>query len=155
MTVEVIEGALEPAEPAGGNKKYARYRNLKIVEPNGRPRSLGKLAAGGKVIDEIRRGGEGRWYVAVSGGATAVIGVRRADGTAVYSHYMKIEPMLLVVGLLGTIGGVIKFGFGVQDFPITPVVLGPLLVMGWWWFRSQRLAQQQAFEVDGPLDKTP
>lgn len=155
MTVEVVEGVLEAAEPAGGNRKYARYRDLKIIEPSGRPRSLGKLAAGGQVIEEIRRGGPGRWYVAVSGGATAVIGVRRADGTAVYSHYMNIEPVVLVVGLLGIIGGVIKFGFGVQDFPITPVVLGPLLVMGWWWFRSQRLAQQQAFEVDGPLDKSP
>ncbi|MFT4027280.1 MAG: hypothetical protein QM676_10825 [Novosphingobium sp.] len=148
MAVEVIEGNLGSSEPAGGRRKYARYNGLAITRANGQVRSFGKLAAGGAVIDEIRRGGEGRWYVATSGGATAFIGVRRSDGTATYAHYMNTEPMLLVVGLLGVLGGVLKFGIGVEDFPLTPVVLGPLLLLGWWYFRSQRLQQRRFFEAD-------
>ena len=74
-------------------------------------------------------------------------GTRRDDGTAVYAHYQNIEPMLLVVGLLGILGGVLKFGVGVGDFPLTPVVLGPPLLIGWWWFRSQRREQQQFFDT--------
>lgn len=148
MAVEVVEGALQPSEPAGGRKKYAWYKGLAISEPGGQVRSFGKLAAGGAMIEEIRRGGEGRWYVATSGGATALIGVRRADGTAVYAHYQNIEPVILVVGLLGVLGGVLKFGLGVEDFPLTPVVLGPLLLLGWWYFRSQRLAQENYFKTD-------
>ena len=147
MAIEVVEGVLEPAGPSGGKRKYARYSSVRILETSGRTRSLGKLAAGGGVIEEIRRGGQGRWYIASSGGATAIVGVRRADGTAVYANYMNMEPIVLVVGLLGVLGGVIKFGFGVADFPMTPVVLGPLLLLGWWWFRSQRLEQQRFFEA--------
>jgi hypothetical protein len=147
MAIEVVEGVLEPVEPSGGRRKYARYNSVKILETSGRSRSLGKLAAGGQVIEELRRGGQGRWYVVSSGGATAIVGVRRADGTAVYAHYMKIEAMLLVVGMLGVQGGVIKFGLGVADFPLTPVVLGPLLVLAWWWYRGQRLEQQHFFEA--------
>lgn len=147
MAIEVVEGVLEPAQPSGGKRKYARYAGVKILEVSGRTRSLGKLAAGGPVIEEIRRGGQGRWYVVSSGGATAIVGVRRADGTAVYAHYMNMEPIMLVVGLLGVLGGVIKYGFGVADFPLTPIVLGPLLLLGWWWFRGQRLEQQRFFET--------
>jgi hypothetical protein len=147
MAVEVIEGDLQPVEPAGGNAKYARYKGLAITAPNGQVRSLGKFAAGGRVIDELRRGGPGKYYVASSGGANAVIGVRRSDGTAVYSHYMNMEPIVLVVGLLGTLGAVLKFGLGIEDFPLTPCVLGPLLLLGWWYFRSQRLEQQRFFEM--------
>lgn len=147
MAIEVVEGVLEPAEPSGGKRKYARYDSVKILEASGRTRSLGKVAAGGQVIEQIRRGGQGRWFVASSGGATAIVGVRRADGTSVYAHYMSMEPIVLVVGLLGVLGGVVKFGFGVADFPVTPVVLGPLLLLGWWWFRSQRLEQQHFFEA--------
>ena len=100
------------------------------------------------MIEEIRRGGQGRYYVATSGGATALIGVRRPDGAAVYSHYQNVEPIVLVVGSLGVLGAIAKFGLGVEDFPLTPCVLGPLLLIGWYYLRSQRLGQQRAFAAD-------
>lgn len=148
MAVEVVEGDLQPSEPAGGRKKYAYYKGLTITQPGDHTRSFGKLAAGGAMIAEIRRGGQGRWYVARSGGASAFIGVRRADGSAVYAHYQNLEPIILVVGLLGVLGGVLKFGFGLADFPLTPVVLGPPLLLAWAYFRSQRLEQQRFFEAE-------
>jgi hypothetical protein len=148
MAVEVIEGTLEPAKPIAGNKKYGRYKGLRITQADGRIRSLGKLAAGGGMLDEIRKGGQGRYYLASSGGGRALIGVRRPDGAKVYSHYMNIEPIVLVVGLLGTLGGIARFGFGVEDFPLTSSILGPMLLAGWYYFRSQRRAQQREVDAD-------
>lgn len=147
MAIEVVEGELQPSEPAGGNRKYARYKNLAITQAGGKVRSFAKLAAGGEMIEQIRRGGEGRWYVAKTDGVTAFVGVRRADGTAVYAKHTNFEPVMLVVGLLGLLGGVAKFGFGLEEFPLTPAVLGPLLLLGWWYFRSQRIAQENYFKM--------
>jgi hypothetical protein len=148
MAVEVIEGDLQPSEPAGGKKKYARYKSLTITQPGGHVRSFSKIAAGHGMIDEIRRGGQGRWYVAKVDGVTAFAGVRRADGTAVYAKHTNFEPVVLVVGLLGCLGGVVKFGLGVEEFPLTPVVLGPFLLIGWYYFRSKRLEQERVFAAD-------
>jgi hypothetical protein len=149
MAVEVIEGDLHPTEPSGGMRKYKRYADLKITVPNGQVRPLGKVTAGGGMVDEIRRGGKGRYYFARADGATGLIGVRRPDGTKIYSHYQNIEPMLLIVGMLGILGGVAKYGFGVEEFPLTPVVLGPVLFAFWFYLRNQRLTQQREFEADG------
>jgi hypothetical protein len=148
MAVEVIEGDLHPTEPSNGRKKFARYKDLQITIPDGKVRPLGKIFAGGGVIDEVRRGGRGRYYFAKSDGAVGLIGVRRPDGTRTYSHFTNIEPVLLVVGILGVLGGVAKFVLGVEDFPLTPVVLGPLLLLGWAYLRNQRLGFQREFEAD-------
>ncbi len=148
MAVEVFEGDLQPSEPAGGKKKYARYKTLTITLPGGQVRSFSKIAAGHGMIDEIRRGGQGRWYVAKVDGVTAFSGVRRSDGTAVYANHTNFEPVMLVVGLLGCLGGVVKYGFGVEDFPLTPVVLGPLLLGAWYYFRSKRLEAENYFKMN-------
>ncbi len=150
MAIEVIEGDLGPTEPAGGKKKYARYKSLTITLPGGQIRSFSKIAAGHGMIDEIRRGGPGRWYVAKVDGVTAFAGVRRSDGTAVYANHTNFEPIILVVGLLGCLGGVLKYGLGVEDFPLTPVVLGPLLLGAWYYFRSKRLEAARLFQADAP-----
>lgn len=148
MAVEIIEGNLSPAQPSSGNRKYARYKALRFNLAGGNSRSFEKVVAGGAVIEEIARGGEARYFIAKSGGATAVIGVRRADGTAVYAHYMNLEPIVLVVGLLGVICAILRFGAGFEDLPLTPCLMGPLLLGGWYYFRSQRLEQHHAFEAD-------
>jgi hypothetical protein len=44
--------------------------------------------------------------------------------------------------------GIARFGFGVEDFPLTPSILGPMLLAGWYYFRSQRLAQQREVDAD-------
>jgi hypothetical protein len=149
MAVEVIEGTLEASEPSKSKRGYARYDRLSFAVPDAQPRTFAKVAAGPAMIEEIRRGGAGRYYMATVDGAKALIGVRRADGGATYAHYHNFEPIILVVGLLGTSAAVARFGLGIADMPLLASVLGPLLLIGWFYFRSQRLAQRKVFEADG------
>jgi hypothetical protein len=149
MAVEVIEGTLEGSEPSRGKRGYARYDTLRFATPDGQARTFAKVAAGPAMIEEIRRGGAGRYYMATADGAKALIGVRRADGGSTYAHYHNIEPIILIVGLLGTAAAVARFGLGVADMPLLASVLGPLLLVGWFYLRSQRLAQRKFFDSDG------
>ena len=149
MAVEVIEGTLEASEPSKSKRGYARYDRLSFAVPDAQPRTFAKVAAGPAMIEEIRRGGAGRYYMATADGAKALIGVRRPDGSKTYARYHNFEPIILVVGLLGTATAVARFIFGVEGMPFLASVLGPLLLGAWFYFRSQRLAQHRFFEADG------
>lgn len=149
MAVEVIEGTLEGSEPSRGKRGYARYNTLRFAAPDGQARTFDKVAAGPAMIEEIRRGGAGRYYMATADGAKALIGVRRADGSATYAHYQNLEPLILVVGLLGTVVAVMRFALGVEGAPLLAALLGPLLLIGWYYLRNQRLAQRKFFDSDG------
>ncbi len=147
MAVEVIEGTLEATEPTRGKRGYGQYVALRIDGANGQERTISKVAAGPAMVEEIRQGGAGRYYLARADGANALIGVRRPDGAAIYAHYQNIEPIVLIAGLFGAAAAVARFGFGADMFLI-PALLGPLLLVGWFYLRSQRLAQRGFFEAD-------
>jgi hypothetical protein len=150
MAVEVIEGTLEPATPAHVKRGYGRYSSLRFDVPGAAPRTFDKVAAGPAMLREIERGGEGRYFMATADGAKALIGVRRPDGTATYAHYQNAEPIVLIGGLIGTACAVMRFGFGFgADIFLLPCLLGPPLLLGWFYLRSQRLAQKRAFDANG------
>ena len=149
MAVEVIEGTLEGSEPSRGKRGYARYDSLRFAAADGQVRTFARVAAGPAMIEEIRRGGAGRYYMATADGAKALIGVRRADGSATYAHYQNLEPIILAVGLLGTASAALRFGLGMTDMPWLASGLGPLLLIGWFYLRNQRLAQRKFFDSDG------
>ncbi len=146
MPAEIIEGTLEPAQPISTRRGYARFSGVGITSPSGERRVLPKFATGEPVTSEIVKGGAGRYYFAKVDGGHAIFGVRRADGSATYGHYDNLEPILLVVGLLGAGGAIARFGFGV-GFPLLAALLGPLLLLGWAFFRRRRIAQKRFFDA--------
>lgn len=146
MAAEIIEGTLEPAQPISTRRGYARFDGVAITSASGERRVLPKFATGEPVTSEIIKGGAGRYYFAKVDGGHAIFGVRRADGTATYGHYDNLETMLLVVGLLGTAAAVARFGFGVEA-PWLAAILGPLLLLGWGFFRNRRIAQKTLFDA--------
>lgn len=147
MAVEVIEGTLEPAQPPKLKRGYARYPALRFTLPGGTVRTVDKVAAGGVVVGEVARGGPGRYFLARADGANALIGVRRADGAAHYAHYQNAEPIVLIGGIIGILVGIARFTV-VPDLPLTPAVLGPLLLLGWLYLRNQRLGQRRFFDAN-------
>jgi hypothetical protein len=148
MAVEIIEGTLGTATVKSRKRGYAIFAPLTIVTSDGQTRTFAKVATGEPVTSEVLKGGAGRFTIIDSDGAKGLVGVRRPDGTKVYGHFSNFAPVLFVVGILGMLGGVAKYGFGVTEFPLTPVVLGPLLFLAALWFNAQKSAGRKAFEAD-------
>lgn len=148
MAHEIIDGTLEPAQPSSRKFSYRRYKSLTITPDGGAPRIFPKVAAHANLEEEIARGGHGRWYLTKADGQLGMFGLRRADGTAKYGHFSNIEPILLVVGILGALVGIARFGFGVEDLPLTPAVLSVLLLGFYFYLRSKRLAAKASFDAD-------
>lgn len=150
MAVEIIEGRLETAQVKSRKRGYAVFAPLSIVTDDGQIRSFPKVATGEPITSEVLKGGVGRFYIADSDGAKGMLGIRRPDGTEFYGHFSNHAPIIMVVGVLGMLGAVAKWGFGVADFPITPIVLGPLLLLAGLWLTSKKNAARKAFEADNP-----
>lgn len=146
MAVEVIEGTLAPTQPKSRKRGYGRYPQLVVTTLDGGERKLAKVAAGPAMVEQIALGGDGKYYVAKADGALALCGVRRPDGAAHYAHWSNLEPILLVVAVLGLGVGLLRFGFGV-DAPLTPIVLAPILLLFWLYLRNQRLSARRAFDA--------
>jgi hypothetical protein len=150
MAVEIIEGRLETPMAKNRKRGYAVFAPLTIVTTDGQTRTFAKVATGEPVTSEVLKGGAGRFYVIDSDGAKGLIGIRRPDGSKFYGHFSNFAPILIVIGVLGILGGLVKYGFGMADFPLTPVVLGPLLFLGGLWLGHQKSVGRKAFEADNP-----
>lgn len=149
MAVEFIEGTLQTTQVKSRKRGYAVFAPLTITTADGQERSFAKVATGEPVTSEVIKGGAGRFCIIDADGAKGLIGIRRPDGTRHYGHFSNFAPILLVVGVLGILGGVAKFGFGLSDFPLLPVILGPLLFIAGLYLNQQKSAGRKAFEADG------
>ena len=148
MGIEIVEGVLDPAQPKRIKRGYALFPELAITTPSGERRAFAKVATGEPVTSEVLAGGAGRFCFQRSGGALGLVGVRRPDGQAAFGYFTNIVGILTVVGVLGTLFTVARFGFAVEGLPLTPAVLGPLLLAGAWYINSQKQAARRAFEDD-------
>jgi len=147
MAVETIEGILVAAQPRRRKWGYGYYKELSFTLPGGSERKIAKVGAGSAMVDEIARGGAGRWFVSDADGGKGLCGVHRADGTRTYAHWSNLGPILLVVGMLGVAVAIARFVFGYTELPVTPAILGPLLIAAWAWLRHQRLTAKKAFDA--------
>ncbi len=147
MAVETIEGTLVAAKPSRRKWGYGYYKELSFTMPGGGERKIAKVGAGRAMVDEIARGGAGRWLVADADGGKGLCGVYRADGTRTYAHWSNLGVILLVVGLLGSSVGVARFGFGYSELPLTPAALGPVLIFASLWLRNQRITAKKVFDA--------
>lgn len=150
MAVEVIEGTVEPIHDPRPGKKYGRLDRFRIVTTAGGAREFPRIAIAQPVRGEVAKGGAGRYYVFKGGdGAVGLVGVRRADGTEIYGHFMNVEPVILVVGVLGTLCTIGRFVFGITDLPVLASILGPFLLVAYAYMRRQRISAKQVFDADG------
>lgn len=149
MGVEIVEGTLDPGQPKRNKRGYALFPQLTITTPAGERRSFAKVATGEPVTSEVLAGGQGRYCFTRSGGALGLVGVRRPTGTSVFGYFTNMIPIMVVAGLLGSLFGVARFIFGVEGLPLTPAVLGSLLLAASWYLHSQKQAARHAFEADG------
>lgn len=148
MSVTIIEGVLEPAQPYHHKKGYARFERLKITTANGQLREVAKVATREPVTSEAIKGGPGKFYFVTADGPLGLYGVRRPDGSKIYAHFMgNFEPMILIVGLLGTLCAIARFGFGL-DAPFLASIIGPPLVVGWYYLGNKRKNAKRLFEAD-------
>lgn len=147
MAIEVVDGTLEPAQPRSIKRGYGRFDGLRIRTADGQVRDFPKVATGEPVTAEAIRGGEGRFYFTTADGPLGLFGVRRPDGSSYYAHFSNVETLILIVGLLGSLGTTARFGFGV-DFPLLAAVLGPLLLLGWIYLDGKRRKAKRAFDAE-------
>lgn len=148
MSVTIIEGNLEPAQPYRNRKGYARFERLKITTADGDLREMAKIATAEPITSEAIKGGPGKFYFVTADGPMGLYGVRRPDGTRIYAHFMgNNEPIILGVGLLGTLCAIARFGFG-YEAPLLAAILGPPLVAGWYYLSTKRKNAKRVFEAD-------
>ncbi len=148
MALEIIDGVLTPATPKSRKMGYSRFEELVITVPNGQQRRLAKISASSSFDEDIAAGGPGRYYFTKADAQYGMFGMRREGGVPKCSRFSNIETMILVVGLLGVLVGIAKFGFGIADLPLTPAVLSVLLLGFWFYMRSQRLTAEARFHAD-------
>jgi len=146
MAVEVLDGAIAPAEPVRSKGKYVMFDTLNFRDRNGAERSLKNVCCGGDVGDLVRKGGTGRFYLSSGGGQTGIHGVRLDGGGQAYAHYNNMEFIVL----LGIAAGLAVFVVGLVtgEMMVLPVVVGVLLVGGYFFLRNIRIAGRQQFESD-------
>ena len=147
MAFEIVDGMLEPLQPRSTKRGYGRFEKLRIRTADGNWREFAKVATGPAMTPEVIAGGEGRFYFASADGPLGLIGVRRSDGSTQYAHFSNVETIMLVVGLLGSLCTIARFGFGV-DVPLTASILGPLLVLGWAYLNNKKKVAHAAFLAD-------
>ena len=147
MSNEIVTGTVQPVEPRRSKRGYCLFDQVVIEEKGGKQRVINKACAAGEVAAAIRRGGEGKFYVSSYGGQTGINGVRFHDGTKAYAHYNNIEFMLMfgiAIGLFFVIIGLA----GIDGFMITPVVIGAVFIVMYFYMRSNRLSAQKLYDED-------
>jgi hypothetical protein len=146
MPVEILEGTIEPAEPARAKSRFAIFSTLRFRDRKGGERTLRKVCTGGEVTALVRKGGIGRFYLSSGGGQTGIHGVRLDDGTSVYAHYNNME----LVTLIGIAAGAVMLVIGVATGNIwwLPVVIGVLLIGAYAFLRGVRVAGKRQYDAD-------
>jgi len=145
MAVEVVEGSVEPTEPSRTKRKYALFDRVVIRQAGGQERVLARVSAAGGVADAIRRGGAGRFFLSDFGGQKGIHGVRLDDGTNAYAHYNNIELIILIGVGAGVFMALVGLS-GAEGFMITPVVIGAVMAVFYWFVRAHRVAGQRQYE---------
>ena len=147
MAVEILDGTIEPAEPARSKRRYLMFDTLRFRGRDGGERELKKICCGGDVGDAVRKGGSGRFYLSSGGGQTGIHGVRMDDGTKAYAHYNNMEMIVLI----GAAAGLFMLAVGIVtgEWMITPVVIGFLLLGAYVFLRGIRVAGLRQYESDG------
>jgi len=146
MTVEILDGTIEPAEAARTKRQYGMFSTLRFRDRNGSVRTLSKVCTGGEVTALIRKGGTGRFYLSSGGGQTGIHGVRLDDGTSAYAHYNNAELITLLGIAAGA--GMLVFGIVTGDFWWVPVAIGVLLVGCYFFLRAIRVAGKRQYDAD-------
>ena len=147
MAVEVVEGSVEPTEPSRTKRKYALFDRVVIRQADGQERVLARVSAAGKVADAIRRGGMGRFFLSDFGGQKGIHAVRLNDGTSAYAHYNNIE-LIMLIGVGAGIFMLLVGLSGADGFMITPVIIGAVMALFYWFVRAHRVAGQRQYEAD-------
>ncbi len=146
MTMEVLDGTIEPRDPVRSKRRYLMFDTLRFRGRDGSERELKKICCGGDVGDAVRKGGAGRFYVSSGGGQTGIHGVRMDDGTKAYAHYNNMEPIILAGIALGAILLVLRLiGY---DVMITPIVIAVVLVGAYLFLRGIRVAGKRQYDDD-------
>lgn len=156
MAVELLDGTIEPAEPARRKGNYVMFKELRFRERGGGgERTLKNVCCGGDVGDAVATGGPGKYYLSSGGGQTGIHGVRMDDGRSAYAHYNNMEPIILVAIALGA--GLLVWGLTTgEEIMITPVVLAVLLAGAYLFLRSIRVAGKRQYDADSaPPRQTP
>ncbi len=122
------------------------FKELRIRDRNGRERALGKVCCGGDVGDAVAKGGAGRFYLSSGGGQTGIHGARMDDGRSAYAHYNNME-MIVLLGIAAG-AAVLVFGMLSEGIMITPVVIGVLLIGGYFYLRSIRMTGKRQYDED-------
>ena len=143
--VETVQGRVEAMAPQRVKWGYAYYPKLVIHTASG-PREFVKISAAGKVRDVIERGGEGIFHLSKHAGMLGVHGVKLADGSKYYAHFNNLEWIFLLATALGAGVGVLKV-MGVEDAPVTPIVVGTIFFAVWLIIRNGRLQNKKAFDA--------
>ena len=146
MASEIIEGRVAPSEPKRSSRGYSLFDPLVITDKTGNPHEYRKVAAAGAVADVLRRGGEGAFHFSKYGGAKGIHGIKLADGTKHYAKFSNVETILLI-GIGAGVIALVLIVAGVPDFPVTPLVIGAIMVVAYFVVRSGRIATQRAFDA--------
>ena len=146
MATNVIKGRIDPTEPTKLRRGYAFYKQLVIHLPGGGSRTLDKVSAAGGVRDVIARGGSGEFHISKHAGMLGIHGVELDDGTKIYAHFNNLEMILLIGAGMGAVTLLFVLA-GLQDPPLTPLLLGPVLAVAWFVVRSGRHKAKAAFDA--------
>ena len=146
MASEIIEGRVAPTEPKRVSRGYSYFDPLTITDKSGKAHELRKISAAGGVADAIRRGAEGEFHLSKYGGAKGIHGIKLKDGTKYYAKFSNVETILMI-GIVAAGLVLLLVLFGVPDFPVTPLVLGPIMLFAWFVVRTGRLQHQREFDA--------
>ena len=143
--VETVQGRVEATAPKRVKWGYAYFPTLVIHTASG-PREFAKISAAGKVREVIERGGEGTFFLSKHAGALGVHAVKLADGTKYYAHFNNLELIFIIAAVAGA-GTLLLRLMGVEDAPITPIVMGAILGTAYFLIRDSRLQAKKAFDA--------
>ena len=146
MAMEILNGSIDPAQPKRANAKFAMFETLRFRDRNGVERTLKNVCTGGGITELLRKGGTGRFYLSSGGGQTGIHGVRLDNGTQAYAHYNNME-FIVLIGIAAGLA-MLVIGLVTGEMMITPVVIGALLVVGYFILRTVRVAGRKQFEAD-------
>ena len=146
MAMEILDGTIDPAEPASAKAKFAMFKTLHFRDRNGAERSLANVCTGGAVTEAVHKGGTGRFYLSSGGGQTGIHGVRLDNGTQAYAHYNNME----IIVLLGIVAGIAAFivSSATGGMMITPIVIAVLLLGAYVFMRGIRVAGKRQYDAD-------
>jgi len=145
MSNEIVTGTSLAVEPRQTKRGYCLFDRVVIEQDGGKQRVLTKVSTAGEVAAAIRRGAKGRFYLSTYGGQTGIHGVRLDDGTEAYARYNNFETILLI-GIFAGAGMAVIGLLGIDGFMITPVIVGGLLAILYFYMRSNRIAAKKQYD---------